>query len=50
MILDKTREGLHKSVDVASAFSKKWRFAYNFGRDKTAVMVFGGPMTVTGGG
>ena len=42
VILDKTREGLQKSLDVASAFSKKWRFAYNFGRDKTAVMVFGG--------
>ena len=45
VILDKTREGLQKSLDVASAFSKKWRFAY-----RLQLWCLGGPMMVTGGG
>ena len=42
VMLASTREGLQRSFDIAGEFSKRWRFKFNFGADKTAVMVFGG--------
>ena len=42
VLLSSTKEGLQRSLDIAGDFSRKWRFKFNFGRDKTAVMVFGG--------
>ena len=42
VILSSTRQGLQRSFDIAGEFSKRWRFKFNFGTDKTAVMVFGG--------
>ena len=41
VIVDESAEGLQKSLDVAFAYSLKWRFKYNHGEDKSAVMVFG---------
>ena len=37
-----TAAGLQRSLDLAGEYSRKWRFHFNFGQDKTAVMVFGG--------
>ena len=42
VMLSSTARGLQRSFDIAGAFSKHWRFKFNFGTDKTAVMVFGG--------
>jgi hypothetical protein len=39
IMVDSSALGLQKSFDVAGAFARKWRFRYNFGPDKTAVMV-----------
>lgn len=41
VILDETPEGLQKSLDVAYKYSLKWRFKFNCGKDKSAVIVFG---------
>jgi hypothetical protein len=35
-------EGLQASLNAAWDFSRKLRFNYNFGKDKSAIMVFGG--------
>jgi hypothetical protein len=37
-----TKEGLQRSLEVAEWFARRWRFSYNFGPDKTAVLVAGG--------
>lgn len=42
VIVDESAEGLQKSLDVMWRYSRKWRFEYNFGPDKSAIMVFGG--------
>ena len=42
VILDSSKEGLQASLDVAWEYSRRWRFEYNFGKDKSAVVVFGG--------
>ena len=34
--------GLQRSFDLAGWFGWRWRFKFNFGEDKSAVMVFGG--------
>ena len=35
-------EGLQRMFDVVAAYGRRWRFKYNFGPNKTAVMVCGG--------
>jgi hypothetical protein len=42
VLLDESAEGLQRSLDVAYAYSLRWRYRYNCGKDKSAVMVFGG--------
>jgi hypothetical protein len=42
VLLADTAEGLQSSLERAWGFSQKWRFDYNFGVDKSAVVVFGG--------
>ena len=42
ILMSSTAKGLQRSFDVAGEFAKVWRFKYNLGVDKTAVMVFGG--------
>jgi hypothetical protein len=42
VIVDSSKEGLQQSLDVAWAYSRRWRFEFNHGEDKSAVMVFGG--------
>ena len=41
VIVDTNKEGLQRSLDVAWKYSRKWRFQYNFGKDKTSIMVWG---------
>ena len=41
VIVDETPEGLQKSLDVMWKYSRKWRFEYNTGADKSEVMIFG---------
>ena len=42
ILLAFTKEGLQESFNRVYEYSKKWRFKFNFGKDKTAVMVVGG--------
>jgi hypothetical protein len=42
VMLASSWQALQRAFDIAGKFSKKWRFKFNFGVDKTAVMVFGG--------
>jgi hypothetical protein len=42
VLLADSKEALQTSLDVAWKYSRKWRFEYNFGKDKSEVMVFGG--------
>ena len=41
VLLADSKEALQKSLDVAWKYSRKWRFEYNFGKDKSDVRVFG---------
>jgi hypothetical protein len=42
VMLASTAAGLQRSFDIAGRFGWRWRFKFNFGQDKSAVMVFGG--------
>jgi hypothetical protein len=42
ILADTSAVGLQKTFDVAGAYGRRWRFNFNFGKDKTAVMVCGG--------
>jgi hypothetical protein len=42
ILVAETKEGLQRSFEVAEWFARRWRFSYNFGPDKTAVVVAGG--------
>ena len=42
ILLAYSKEGLQESFDRVYEYSKKWRFKFNFGKDKTVVMVVGG--------
>jgi hypothetical protein len=37
-----TKEGLQRSINLAYEYSKRWRFLFNVGKDKTEVVVFHG--------
>lgn len=42
VMMASSAEDLQRCFDVVYNFSRRWRFKYNFGVDKTAVMVCGG--------
>ena len=42
VLLADSKEGLQRSIDAAYEYSRKWRFLFNVGKDKTEVMVFHG--------
>lgn len=42
VLLSDTAAGLQRSFEMAGWFAWRWRFKFNFGVDKSAVMVFGG--------
>ena len=42
VLLADSREGLQRSIDAAFEFSRRWRFLFNVGKDKTEIMVFHG--------
>jgi hypothetical protein len=37
-----SKEALQQAFDIAYTYSRKWRFDFNIGKDKSAVMVVGG--------
>jgi hypothetical protein len=41
IIIAETREGLQKALDIAYGYSRRWRFAFNVGVEKSAVLVVG---------
>jgi hypothetical protein len=41
VIFARTPEGLQKALEVAGKYSRKWRYEYNFGVDKSEIVVFG---------
>ena len=41
VMLADSEEGLRRCMEVVWAFSRRHRFEFNFGKDKTAVMVWG---------
>jgi hypothetical protein len=42
VMLADTAAGLQRSFELAGWYGWRWRFKFNFGEDKSAVMVFGG--------
>jgi hypothetical protein len=41
IIIAETREGLQKALSIAYEYSRKWRFVFNVGIEKSAVLVVG---------
>ena len=42
VLLADSKEGLQRSIDAAFEYSRRWRFLFNVGKDKTEIMVFHG--------
>ena len=42
VLLADSKEGLQRSIDAAFEYSRKWRFLFNVGKDKTEIMIFHG--------
>ena len=42
VLLADSQEGLQRSLDIAWRYSRRWRFNFNLGKDKSEVMVLGG--------
>ena len=41
IIVAETRKGLQRALDIAFQYSRKWRFSFNVGVEKSAVLVVG---------
>ena len=42
VLLADSKEGLQRSIDAAFEYSRRWRFLFNVGKDKTEIMIFHG--------
>jgi hypothetical protein len=42
VILESSKAALQNSLNIAWRYSRRWRFSYNLGVDKSAIVVFGG--------
>ena len=42
VLLADTQEGLQRSITLAYEYSRRWRFLFNVGKDKTEIMIFHG--------
>jgi hypothetical protein len=42
VLMADTKEGLQRSINLAYEYSKRWRFLFNVGKDKTEIVVFHG--------